>query len=1047
MYEHYEPEKHVFVDREHHLAWMDDALKLCKEKSVVLHLHGIGGIGKSSLLDHWDNTIEPSIRLDCQQYTQFYDRLNVLAKEAVLLGIKLRRFDILWQIRQRFVEGVEPAKEKGREWAKEVLMAIPFIGSLTSIGSAISAIGQKVTPKLRAKYGDVGDWLQSRLGKNHMEKFLEVLWKNPRQAEFLYLDALREDLDCRKKVDEPLLILLDHFEYVDCDKQLWRYRKRMITESELWDVFLSLISNTVGVVAGRYSASPQTRKELDIQEVELTEFDTESCVELLNRQGIIDAELQKKIVSVSGGNPFVIKTMCDMCESGGLSSEDVENLRANTLEEVRLKTWRRLFSQAHDLLGLVDRAGFLPFFNRRIMDIVAPEMKTDQWNRLIRLSFVRERGDGTWVLHDLAKELVLAELGKKLEHLTNDVADSLEKIAIKESDFILLGMSISVTALASPDNAIRKLENEVMKILNTPVYSEFYELLSVVEIDTEKGKLAIQTYKAWNLLTLLRYAEAEQLILETLEYAQQLAEKNPDAFSIFVAHNLVNYGTLCSATDRLLKSEELLRESINLYKQRHDLIIASQGYISLCWQWAAFWYLGMLLRTKYRLKEAEEVLQEALILSRELPKSAPDSRWTQYHLSNQIRSALAAIQIDTGRPLEAEKICREIIGMPNFKEADGIFKRTIYFQLYRSLRLTNRPYEAEEFQQKRLDISREFFKNESIWWPNYCGTLIYHSILLKQTGRYSEAEKLLSESLRISRKFSTKDYVYLVARSLDILAALFRETGRYSEAETTIRESIDIWMDYVNFDVYDPDRIWFAVTLNNQAMILRQISKYTEAEDVYQKALEILREYTNLFPEAILLVDLLTVILNNLGVLYRITGNLEDAQKILGEALELKKTLVEKSPEMFIHRVAASLNNFGVLLVEIGELSKAESVFEEALNQHRDLAEKLPVFYLPRVAMTLNNLGIFLKREKRLEEAEKAYREAIEIYEEFALKTPRVYERDLVKTLGNYIILLSELAYTDEKSKQVMTRLKDLGVEKEPEKEKWLEEEEISYIY
>ena len=218
MYEHFEPSERVFVNREEYIDWMDDALTRCRGKSVVLHLRGIGGIGKSSLLDHWSSTVNSTVRLDCEQYTEFYDRLNVLAKGAVLLGVRLQRFDVLWQIRQRFVEGVEPVKEEGREWAKEIAMAIPFIGSLASIGSAISAAGGKVAPKLKSKYGDVAKWLQTRLGKDNVEKLLEILWKEPRHAEFLYLDALLEDINNRKELDTPILVLLDHFEYVDSER-------------------------------------------------------------------------------------------------------------------------------------------------------------------------------------------------------------------------------------------------------------------------------------------------------------------------------------------------------------------------------------------------------------------------------------------------------------------------------------------------------------------------------------------------------------------------------------------------------------------------------------------------------------------------------------------------------------------------------------------------------------------------------------------------------------------------------------------------------------
>ncbi|MCK4568138.1 MAG: hypothetical protein KAU48_12605, partial [Candidatus Thorarchaeota archaeon] len=99
MYEHFKPSDKVFVDREEYIDWMSEALIRCKDKAVVLHLRGIGGIGKSSLLDHWTSTLDTTIRLDCLQYQDFYARLNVLAKGASLLGVRLQIFDVLWQIR------------------------------------------------------------------------------------------------------------------------------------------------------------------------------------------------------------------------------------------------------------------------------------------------------------------------------------------------------------------------------------------------------------------------------------------------------------------------------------------------------------------------------------------------------------------------------------------------------------------------------------------------------------------------------------------------------------------------------------------------------------------------------------------------------------------------------------------------------------------------------------------------------------------------------------------------------------------------------------
>ncbi len=454
MYEHYEAPERIFVDREEYIQWMNDALKRCKTQSVILHLQGIGGIGKSSLLNYWTRNYTYTIRLDCQQYTEFYSRLDILAKGAVQVGVLLKRFDILWHIRKRFVEGVEPATEKGRDWAKEVLVAIPFIGSLASIGSAIKAVSDNVAPKLRKKYGDVGQWLQDRLGSNYVERLLEVLWKEPTHAEFLFLDALLEDINNRKELDNPLLFLFDHSENVDCDELRWRYSGKKISEMELWYIFISQLENCIGVIASRRGVPTLTNKDLVVEEMELVELDSDSSIELIEKRGIANNALQDRIVSVSAGNPFVIDAICDMHEAEKISVDEIESLRAETLDEVRLKTWRRLFSHTKDLLNLVDRAGILPAFDRDLMNIVAPEMKTDQWERLIQLSFVKLREDGSRVLHDLALDLVRAELGSKLNTIVSEVSELLEKTSKESENPALLGIALSVKAIASEEDVI-----------------------------------------------------------------------------------------------------------------------------------------------------------------------------------------------------------------------------------------------------------------------------------------------------------------------------------------------------------------------------------------------------------------------------------------------------------------------------------------------------------------------------------------------------------------------------------------------------------------
>ncbi|MHA2379422.1 MAG: tetratricopeptide repeat protein [Candidatus Thorarchaeota archaeon] len=1041
MYEHYEPSERVFVDREEYLEWMAEALERCKERSVVLHLRGIGGIGKSSLLDHWKSTIDETIHLDCERYTEFYDRLNVIAKGAVHLGVNLRRFDVLWQIRLRFVEGLEPVKEEGREWAKEIVMAIPFIGSLASIGSAIGAVGAKVGPKLKGRYGDLGEWLQTHLGTDYIQRLLEILWKEPRRAEFLYLDALLEDLNKRKDSERPIVFLLDHSERVDNETCRWRYRGREITETELWYVFLSSLSNCVGVVASRQALSSETSEELEIEESELTELDRESCIELLEQRGIGRSELQDRIVSVSGGNPFVIGAICDLAESSDLSLSDVEDLRADTLEAVRLKTWRRLFSQAEALFELVEKAGLVPFFNRRIMTVVAPAMRTDQWDRLIRLSFVRDRGDGTWVQHDLARELIVAELGPRLQASTDEVARRFEESSAAESDYTLLGLAMSVRALASERDAQARVTSIFWDLMWGNVLSPALVFLDAVAIDTKEGQAIVQGLRGAVLTWMNRVADGEHALMSALDTFREFGEGIPDELLVHLALMLNLHGVLLSKTQRTAEAEESFRESLKIYRKLDETTL---GFRSEDMALALSW-LGRSLLSIYRPEEALGALREAHQLIQE---SAPT---TSFDLTRGITGSLSSIGyalLMTGRTSESEETLREVLRfcreLANERPLTEVGAASCCTSLGELLRLTSRPYEAIDLYREALQLTKELAKKEpEMLTQELVLNLNNLALPLRQIGGYAEAEEKYREALAMSRELAEKApeaFSHLVSWTLFDYAVLLRQPGRTPEAEEACREALSIQRELV---ANSPGKHLsnMAWNLNNLAVLLRQTGRISEAEEAYRETLDIAREIAQRAPEVVFFADLLATILNNLAVLLRQSGKTSEAKETLQEALEIRRQLAQKSPELFLHRVATTLNNLGMLLFETGETSEGEGALREALQLRRELVGKSPDLYQPGIGSTLNNLGILLKRAGRTSESESAYREAIDVGEDLVSKLPMVYQHELARTLCNYALLLSDIDSTNTLQK-TKTRLEKLGIESLPESEEWSEEEE-----
>ena len=1010
------------MDREEYLEWMDEALKRCKDQTVVLHLRGIGGIGKSSLLDYWTNNIDSNIRLDCQQYSEFYPRLNSLAKGAVLLGVRLPRFDVLWQIRQRFVEGVEPVKEEGREWAKDVVMAVPFIGSLASIGIAIKAVASKVTPKFKGKYSSLGKWLEEVLGKNHVERLLEILWKDPHYAEFLFLDALLEDLNDRKNLESPLLLLFDHFEYVDAETTHWRYSGKQITETELWCVFLSSLSNSVGVMASRRSAIEPP--EISVEESELTELDRESCLELLELRGVSDSDLQERIVSVSGGNPFVIGTLCDMTESSSISLESVESLRADTLEEVRLKTWRKLFNEVQDLQELVNRAGLLPNFNRNVMNIITPTMNTDQWTRMVNLSFVKDRGDGTYVMHDLARDLVVAELGGRFRILADEVAELLEKVAEKKENMKLLGLSISVQGLHSPESAIQKIlditDNQSWRFQ----FHTAIELLDSISFGTRREQVIISSLKPHFLICLDRVAEAEHILKEAIEVLEELSDADPESNLRYLGGCCNKYGWLLYQLRQPIEAEMLFEKALQIIRKTEPAILRKNNNLR-----TLFWHYSSFLTSTFRLNKAANLLRYALDQGTELIE---DPRERAFYLSNLSNALYLSGKMDEG-----EAVCRETLEI----RTEDVVELNSLNNLGLILIRTSRPHEAVRMYQRMVDLAQELSKREEGF---SLAALAFHTMrygyALRVVREYTEAETQYKEALEEARK-STSDnpeiYLPFLTNILEEYATLCYETGQYSKAKQFYEELLEYYERLIR-DWPERYNKYFAGTLNNYSVLLRVTGEESRARKFYLEALSIGRDVAEKYPENIFHSWLLVNVLSNLGVLHRKMNENKKAEEALGEALEIRHAQEGKIPDFILGSVATTLNNLGVVLSTTSRLSEAQEIFCRGLEISRELVEKSPDMYSHSLAGILNNLGNLHKLFDEFSEAEQGYQEAIEILEKLALKANSIWKRDLTSALSNLSLLYIE---TDKKKKSedIKTKIRELGVSEFNIKESWIE--------
>ncbi len=1003
MYKHYDSSEDVFVDREEYIEWMSEALERCKDKAVVLHLRGIGGIGKSSLLDHWRKTVVESIPLDCQQHTDFYDRLNVLAKGAALDGIRLQRFDVLWQIRQRFVEGVEPVKQEGREWAKEIAMAIPFIGSLASIGSAISAAGSKIAPKLKGKYSTVGKWLEDRLGKNHVERLLEILWKEPRNAEFLYLDALLEDLNDRKSLEQPILFLFDHFEYVDNSTTLWRYGGKKISEAELWCVFLSSLNNGVGVLGSRRSSPATGDTKEKVEEKELTELDEASTCELLEKREVSDKDLQEKIVSVSGGNPFVIDAICDMKDAGTISLDDVECLRAETLDEVRLMTWRRLFNMAVGLQDIINRAGLMEFFDHDMMDIIAPSMTSDLWDQLLRLSFVRFRDDGKWVLHDLARELIIAELGSRGKSLAEEVALSLEKESEKVGNFALIGHAFSIRAIFIEEHVIEKAKEVIHELVKKDAALEALQIIQNTRFQSMKGKAELLGLKGKTLALTSRFPEAEEAIREAIRINEELAKEEPEKHLGSVAEHLCDLWDVLQTT-RIDEAIKAISRALEIQRT-----VAEEGdpkqLKSLAWILVQY---GLSQRVRNPL-DGISPMREAIAIYRKIKEvdQVPFSL-----------NALGLMLFNGNKWDEADEAIREAIELQRGlieSEPDNLRLKSILAAMIHNLAYKDGFLgdlkEAERLYTEALQIRRGLAdKDPNVYLQRLVGEIWSYSILCIQINRLDESEKLSIELLELAQEKaeeSPEEYEPWIERAHITLSYIYSISGKTTQAISSINQAIEYCRKRVQLG---STVLSWVLPLNVSAAVWMRSGEQEKAEEVLLELIQIFRNYGKL-PHRFH-ADF-ALCLNNHGIILRRRGKLSDAKATLEEALEISRGKVEELPEAYKGLLSIVQCNLAILLAENDELDAAVPHFQESLAISEHLANRTPERYKIHLAIVLHNYSQFLLKADRKSEAYSNLMRAVDIKREITRTFPGIFEVSLVASLRNLSVMLREANSSD----------------------------------
>ncbi len=216
--------------------------------------------------------------------------------------------------------------------------------------------------------------------------------------------------------------------------------------------------------------------------------------------------------------------------------------------------------------------------------------------------------------------------------------------------------------------------------------------------------------------------------------------------------------------------------------------------------------------------------------------------------------------------------------------------------------------------------------------------------------------------------------------------------------------------------------------------MLYVINDLLGAKQVYEEALQIRRELADKNPN-IYLSDVAAT-LNSLGNLLSLTNDLLGAKQCYEEALPIIRLLAKRNPEIYLPKVAATLNNLGILFKASNFMLGAKQAFEESLQITRQLAKKNPDVYLPNLANNLTNLGNLLAATDEMAGAKRAFEEALDFYKEFAKKNPDVYLSHIatvLNNLGNLLAVTNDMTGAKKFFEEALRRRKKLA-EENPQK-------------
>lgn len=362
----------------------------------ILLIHGVGGVGKSSLLRmfrlHCRRAVVPAAFASSDDTRSAADALGSWAAQLKADGLRLPALERTLAEYRALQAQVEERARKARETREQ---AASTLGKTAARSAAQALIGTiPLVGPLLSELGGSGaeamvDWLQSFLSRAEVDLLLDP-------AARLTADALA-DL-AQAAAARRLVLMLDTFEQIGALEDWTR------------DLARRLHPNILLVISGR--AVPDWSRQwsgwmAQAEVCELAPMPPQVMRDLIARYyatmrgGAPDPAQVEAIVAFARGLPVVVTSAVRLWVQYGV--EDFQSVRPQVVADL---VDRLLEGVPPALLPLLEAAAALRWFNRDLLQSLAetPELG-GAYDDLRRFPFIRPRPEGL-ALHDTVREMI-----------------------------------------------------------------------------------------------------------------------------------------------------------------------------------------------------------------------------------------------------------------------------------------------------------------------------------------------------------------------------------------------------------------------------------------------------------------------------------------------------------------------------------------------------------------------------------------------------------------------------------------------------------------